>query len=166
MSQQALTEEFNWACLLTFMSIKPTPTYDRIITARDHIYNNRSPLTSLSFRAKKPSLCVLTDTLARSGRGTLAFTWPVLESARTTFFLVSRKIRAVPFEKKRAETVQAQHVNMPILCQKSECADRNVFLSAFSFSGIFEIWTGLGEKTSYTCPDMSAACWNKNNASC
>lgn len=53
-------------------------------------------LTSLSLRAKKPSFCVLTDTLARSGRGTLAFTWPVFWSASTTPFLVSRKIRAVP----------------------------------------------------------------------
>lgn len=91
------------------MSIIPTPTYERIVTARDHIYNNRSPLTSFSLRAKKPSLCVLTDTLARSGRGTLAFTWPVFESARKTFFLVSRKIRAVPFEKKGPT---CQHANI------------------------------------------------------
>lgn len=55
-------------------------------------------LTSLSLRAKKPSACVLTDTLARSGSGTLAFTWPVFWSARTTLFFVSKKIRAVPFK--------------------------------------------------------------------
>lgn len=55
-------------------------------------------LTSLSFKAKKPSACVLTDTLARSGSGTLAFTWQVFWSARTTLFLVSKKIRAVPFK--------------------------------------------------------------------
>lgn len=53
-------------------------------------------LTSLSLRAKKPSVCVLTDTLAKSGRGTLAFTWPVFWSASTTLFLVSRKMRAAP----------------------------------------------------------------------
>lgn len=41
---------------------------------------------------------MLTDTLARSGSGTLAFTWQVFWSARTTLFLVSRKIRAVPFK--------------------------------------------------------------------
>lgn len=55
-------------------------------------------LTSLSFKAKKPSAWVLTDTLARSGSGTLAFTWQVFWSARTTLFLVSKKIRAVPFQ--------------------------------------------------------------------
>lgn len=53
-------------------------------------------LTSLSLRAKKPSVCVLTDTLARSGSGTLAFTWPVFWSASTTLFFVSRKMRAAP----------------------------------------------------------------------
>lgn len=40
---------------------------------------------------------MLTETLARSGSGTLAFTWQVFWSARTTLFLVSKKIRAVPF---------------------------------------------------------------------
>lgn len=55
-------------------------------------------LTSLSFKAKKPSACVLTDTLARSGNGTLAFTWQVFWSARTTLFFVSKKIRAAPFK--------------------------------------------------------------------
>lgn len=123
------------------------------------------PLTSLSLRAKKPSLCVLTDTLARSGRGTLAFTWPVFESARTTFFLVSRKIRAVPFGKREQRPFRPA-VNMTILCQNGECGDRDVFLSASSFSVIFKTWTELGVKTQYTCPDMSAVCWNKNNANC
>lgn len=59
-------------------------------------WNHIKQLTSLSLRAKKPSACVLTDTLARSGSGTLAFNWPVFWSARTTAFLVSKKIRAVP----------------------------------------------------------------------
>lgn len=58
-------------------------------------------LTSLSLRAKKPSACVLTETLARSGSGTLAFTWPVFWSARKTLFFVSKKIRAVPFKSEK-----------------------------------------------------------------
>lgn len=58
-------------------------------------------ITSLSLRAKKPSLWVLTDTLARSGSGTLAFTWPVFWSARTKLLLVSRKSLGDPCNKDR-----------------------------------------------------------------
>lgn len=60
------------------------------------LLQNNVLLTSLSLRAKKPSVCVLVDTLARSVRGTLAFSCPVFWSARTTFFLVNRKSRGDP----------------------------------------------------------------------
>lgn len=76
--------------------------------ARDHTQVNKRTsvnsfcvlwafsLTSLSLSAKKPSFCVLTDTLARSGRATLAFTWPVFWSASSTFFFVSSRMRLAP----------------------------------------------------------------------
>lgn len=81
----------------------------------------------MSLRAKKPSLCVLTDTLARSGRGTLVFTWPVFWSARTTFFLVSRKIRAVPCKPEDKLFTPLSVILMLCHVSTCKCTDYNGF---------------------------------------